>query len=60
MFRMNEHHGNYFTVVFSKLDIIRTQADLLVVALEIMGQMRLIGGKIYKTGKFITKWERKE
>lgn len=32
VFRMNEHNGNYCSVVFSKLEIIKTAADLLVVA----------------------------
>ena len=47
LFRKNEQHGNHFSVVFSKLDIIRTQTHSLIMALEIMKQMRLNGGKLY-------------
>ena len=48
---IHEHHENYFSVVFSKLDIIRTQTHSLMVALEIIEQMRLNGGKLYITGQ---------
>lgn len=60
MSRMNEHNRNYVSVVFSKLEKIRTWDDLLVVALEIMEQMRLHGGKLCITGQLVVEWEKKE
>lgn len=32
MFKMNEHNGNYFSVVFSMLEVIGMCTNLLVVA----------------------------